>query len=142
MASEVELFGVLAEFRTALREEIQAARTLESSSAIELRNGRKIAQIGKNYQYLFEIENALNLPGDTPGDLIIPGNPPINVIIVSIEGLAITISIPEDFDDFIPIARLKSNLTYLMIKLIERIEAYANKPNQVGERIRSWGSNI
>ncbi|MBW2642637.1 MAG: AAA family ATPase [Deltaproteobacteria bacterium] len=85
---------------------------------------------------MFEIENALNLPGDTPGDLLVPGSPPISVIIVSIEGLAITISIPEDIGSFVPSARLKSNLTYLMKILIERIEGYADKPNPVGERIR------
>ena len=61
---EIKLDGVLAEFRTALEEEIQAARAFESSNAVELKNGRRIANIGKNYQYLFEIENALNLPGD------------------------------------------------------------------------------
>jgi len=133
---EVKLDGVLAEFRTALEEEIQAARAFESSNAVELKNGRRIANIGKNYQYLFEIENALNLPGDTPGDLYIPGSPPIDAIIVSIEGLSITFSIPEDIGSFVPIARMKSNLSYLMKKLIERIEGYANKPNAVGERIR------
>ncbi len=133
---EVNLVGVLAEFRTALQEEIQAARVFESSNAVELKNGRRIAKIGKNYQYLFEFENALNLPGDTPGDLLIPGSPPINVIIVSIEGLAITISTPEDIGRFVPSARLKSNLTYLMKILIERIEGYAEKSNPVGERIR------
>jgi len=133
---EVNLDGVLGEFRTALQEEIQAARVFESSNAVELKNGRRIAKVGKNYQYLFEIENALNLPGDTPGDLLIPGSPPISVIIVSIEGLAITISIPEDIGSFVPSARLKSNLTYLMKILIERIEGYADKSNPVGERIR------
>jgi len=136
VAEEVQLTGVLAEFRTALRDEIQAAHVFESSNAVELKNGRRIAKIGKNYQYLFEIENALNLPGDTPGDLLIPDNPPFNVIIVAIEGLAITISIPDDIGSFVPTARLKSNLTYLMKILIERIEAYAEKTNPVGERIR------
>jgi len=133
---EIRLEGTLSEFRTALQEEIHAASIFESSNAVELRNGRRIAKVGKNYQYLFEIENALNLPGDTPGDLLIPGNQPINVIIVSIDGLAITISIPEDIGSFVPSARLKSNLTYLMRILIKRIECYADKPNPVGERIR------
>ena len=132
---DVKLDGVLSEFRTALQEEIQAARVFESSNAVELKNGRRIAKVGRNFQYLFEIENALNLPGDTPGDLLVPGNSPISVIVVSIEGLAITISLPEDISSFVPFARLKSNLTYLMKILIERIEGYAEKPNPVGERI-------
>lgn len=135
-SDEVALTGVLDEFRTALREEIQAARTYEANNPVELRNGKRIAKIGNNFQYLFQIENALNLPGDTPGDLLVPDSPPLNVMVVSIDGLAITLSIPEDIGDFVPNARLRSNLTYLMIKLIERIENYANKANPVGERIR------
>ena len=43
---EVPLAGRLAEFRTALKEEIEAARRNESSSAIPLINGRRVAQIG------------------------------------------------------------------------------------------------
>ena len=134
-ADEVKLEGILDEFRTALREEIQAARAFESSNAVELKNGRRIAKLGNNFQYLFEIENALNLPGDTPGDLLVQGSPPINVTIVSIDGLAITISIPNDIGPFVASARLKSNLTYLMKILIERIEGYSDKSNHVGERL-------
>ena len=85
-SGNIALVGKLDEFRTALQEEINAARAFESSNAVELRNGRQIAKLGKSYQYVFEIENALNLPGDTPGDLLVPDHPPLNVIIVSIEG--------------------------------------------------------
>ena len=134
--SEVKLSGVLSEFRIALNEEIEAARRHESSSAVPLINGRRIAQIGLNYQYIFQIENVLNLPGDAPGDLYLPGRSPLGVIIVSIDGLAITISLPEDIGVFVPTARLQSNLAHLMRKLIERIETYAEKTNYVGERIR------
>lgn len=137
--SEVKLSGVLSEFRIALNEEIEAARRHESSSAVPLINGRRIAQIGRNFQYIFQIENVLNFPGDAPGDLYLPGCSPLNVIIVSIDGLAITLSLPEDIGAFVPMARLQSNLAHLMRKLIERIEAHANKTNYVGERIRGVG---
>ena len=73
---EIPLSGRLGEFRTALREEIEAARRNESSSAIGLINGRRIAQIGGSYQYAFDVENLLNLPGDAPGDLYLQGYPP------------------------------------------------------------------
>ena len=73
-APEVELFGLLAEFRTALRQEIEASRKANAASAVSLVNGRRIGQLGSAFQYLFEVDNALNLPGDAPGDLIVPGN--------------------------------------------------------------------
>ena len=131
----VPLDGILSEFREAIQKEIDAASNNESNSAVQLINGRKIAQIGNAYQYIFEVENALNLPGDTPGDLYVTGRNPIEVIIISIEGMAITLSIPEDIGNFVPIAKLQSNLTFLMRKLIERIESKADIPNPVGDHI-------
>jgi len=132
---KVFLPGILSEFRTALLHEIDAATANVSSSAVPLINGRKIAQVGGSYQYIFDVENALNLPGDTPGDLYIPGRNPIEVVVISIEGMAIILGIPENLGKFIPNAKLKSNLAFLMRKLIERIESKANFPNHVGDRI-------
>ena len=59
--NEVPLGGILAKFRTALRAEIGAARRHESGSAIPLANGRRIAQLGSRYQYVFDIENVTAL---------------------------------------------------------------------------------
>ncbi len=132
---QIVLPEILSEFRTALLQEISAATTNASSSAVPLINGRKIAQVGGSFQYIFDIENALNLPGDTPGDLHIPGRSPIEVVIISVEGMAITLSIPENLGKFIPNAKLQSNLALLMRKLIERIESKACTSNPVGDRI-------
>ena len=132
---EVHLEGILAEFRTALRQEIEASSRHASSSAVPLANGRRIAQVGGSYQYVFHIQNALNLPGDTPGDLIVPEHAPIQITVISVEGLTVTLSAPEDLGSFVPSASLQSNLTYLMRKLIERIEEMADKPNPAGNRI-------
>jgi superfamily I DNA and/or RNA helicase len=133
--NEIVLIGILSEFRTALLHEITAATTNAFSSAVSLINGRKIAQIGGSYQYIFDVENALNLPGDTPGDLYIPGRNPIEVVVISVEGMAITLSVPENLGKFIPNAKLQSNLAFLMRKLIERIESKASMSNPVGDRI-------
>jgi len=132
---KVPLTGILAEFRTALIDEIDAARRHESSSAVPLVNGRRIAQIGGNFQYTFEIENLLNLPGDTPADLNVPGFSRQEVSVVAISGMVITISVPTDLGAVVPTAQLQTNLTYLMRKLIERIETAADRPNVVGDRI-------
>lgn len=132
---EVVLSGMLAEFRTALVQEIDAAKRSASSSAVPLINGKRVAQVGGNYQYVFDIESALNLPGDVPGDLLVPGHSPLEVVVISIDGMVITLSIPEDVGAFVPSARLRSDLVFLMRTLIDRIESKANTPNPVGDRI-------
>lgn len=132
---ETPLAGDLAEFRTALEKEIRAAKQKASSSAVPLSNGRKIAQIGESYQYLFTIDSFLNVPGDTPGDLIVPGKGSFETIIISVEGLNITLSVTLDLGAFVPEARLLSDLTMLMRKLIERIENLNGKENPAGDRI-------
>lgn len=133
--SEVQLTDHVAEFRTALREEIEAGKRDAASSAISLLNGRKIAQIGSAFQYLFDIENVLNLPGDTPADLRVPGKPSLEATIISIEGMAITLSVAADLGHFVSSASLQSNMTLLLRKLISRIEAIGNLENSAGDRI-------
>ncbi len=98
-------------------------------------NGRRIAQVGGNYQYVFDAENILNLPGDAPGDLYVPGYAPQEVSVNAVNGMTITLSVPSDLGSTVPNARLQSNLTLLMRKLIEHIEGMANKENVVGQRI-------
>ena len=134
--AEVPLTGVRAEFRTALRQEIDAAKRNARSGAVPLVNGRRIAQVGSGYQYVFDVENALNAPGDAPGDLMIAGQSPIEVVIVAVSGVSVTLSVGRDLGEFVPSARLQSNLTLLMRKLITRIENLVEKPNPAGERIR------
>lgn len=126
---------MLAEFRVALRHEIEAARRNESSSAVPLVNGRRIAQVGGSWQYTFTVENILNLPGDAPGDLYVPGHAPFDVFVISVEGMAVTLGVPADLGVVVPSARLQSNLAQLMRKLIDRIEGWAGRSNQPGDRI-------
>jgi len=65
---EVALGGDRAEFREALRQEIEAARRSATSAAVPLLNGKRIAQVGSAFQYVFDVESALNAPGDAPAD--------------------------------------------------------------------------
>lgn len=132
---EIELHGVLAEFRTALRDELEAARRAASSGAIQLVNGRRIAQVGGAFQYLFFVESALNVPEDSPGDLFVPGSKPVETTVISVDGLAITLSVPIDVGSFVPKASLQSDLTHLLRKLIERIEELRDAENPAGARL-------
>ena len=126
---------MLDEFRIALREEIEAARRAASDRAILLVDGKRIAQMGGQFQYAFVLENALNVPSDTPGDLVMSGGERIAVTVISIAGLMVTLSAAKDLGQDIPSARLVTNLTFLMEKLIERIEDKADMPNRSGDRI-------
>ena len=126
---------LLDEFRTALQDELEVAKRNASNSAIPLSNGHKIGQQGSAHQYAFLIDSVLNTPDGAPGDLIVPGKAPIEATIVSVEGLRIVISVETDLGQFVPTARIKTNLTFLMRKLIERIEDNANAENPAAKRM-------
>jgi hypothetical protein len=132
--TRVELVGLPAEFRQALEDEIDAARRAASSSAVPLIDGRRIGRVGDSFQYAFRVESALNLPSDSPGDLFVLGRRPLDMVVLSIEGLSITLSVVEDLGDFVPRARLQSNLVHLMRRLIDRIESLAERENRAGDR--------
>ncbi len=132
---EVPLTGIRAEFRTALLEEIKTASRHASADAVSLIGGRHIARIGSAVQYIFSVENPLNLPSDAPADLHVPGFPTLSATVVSVEGLSVTLSVPQDLGQFVPAARLVSDLTFLMRKLVARIEMLADAPNPVGDRM-------
>jgi hypothetical protein len=134
---EVALSGVLGEFRTALREEIDAGRRSAASSGIQLLDGRRLGHAAGSTQYAFRVESALNLPDDSPGDLHVPGRPgrPLETTIVAIDGLQVTLSVAEDLGDYVPRATLQSDLTFLLRTLIQRVEGFAERANPAGARL-------
>lgn len=133
---EKALPPLLADFRTALREEIEAARRAASSAAIELVSGRRIGERGGSIQYVFLVESPLNLPDDSPADLLVAGQRgPIEATIVAVEGLSVVVSVPLELGEFIGRARLQSDLTHLLRTLITRIEDLAETPNPAGDRL-------
>ncbi|HEX8861912.1 MAG TPA: hypothetical protein VGC06_22975 [Actinomycetes bacterium] len=135
-SQEKALPPLLEEFREALREEIEAARRASSSAAVELLSGRRIGQRGGGVQYVFVVESALNLPDDSPADLHVPSLRQIlEATIVSVEGLLVTVSVAVDLGEFVPRARLQSDLTHLLRTLIERIEGLAEVENPAGARL-------
>jgi AAA domain/PLD-like domain len=134
---EVALTGVLEEFRTALREEIDASRRSAAASGIHLLDGRRLGQAAGSTQYAFRVESALNLPDDSPGDLHVPGRPgrPLETTIVAVEGLQVTLSVAEDLGDYVPRATLHSDLTFLLRTLIQRVEGFVERANPAGARL-------
>ncbi|NLB66809.1 MAG: AAA family ATPase [Lentisphaerae bacterium] len=126
---------LLEEFRAALLDEIEVAKRNSSSSAISLTNGHKVASLGSAHQYAFLIDSVLNMPDGAPGDLMVPGKAPMAATMVSAEGLRMVVSVETNLGHFVPTAKLQTDLTILMRKLIERIEDNANQQNLAAERM-------
>ncbi len=131
----MKLPSLLLQFREALSDEIEVAKRRSILNAIPLTNGIKLSQKAGGFQYSFIIDSILNIPDGAPGSLIIQGRPPIDVSIIAYEGLKLLLNIPLDIGPFVPHATLQSDLSMLMKKLIERIEAIGEKPNPAGDRI-------
>src|SRR5215218_9896885 len=82
--AEVPLSGVRAEFRTALRAEIEAAERAAGTAPIPLVDGRKIGRLADAFQYVFGARAAINAAGDSPGELSIGGRPPVEAVVLAV----------------------------------------------------------
>ncbi|MEL1135010.1 AAA domain-containing protein [Desulfitobacterium sp. THU1] len=135
ISNKIVLPELLTEFREAIEAEITASKKKASSNAVPLVNGKRIAQNANQFQYIFTIESILNTPDGSPAELIIQGRAPIETTIVQLEEVRITLSTSVDLGDFVPFARLQSNLSILLKKLISRIEDNSQNDNVVGMRM-------
>jgi uncharacterized coiled-coil protein SlyX len=124
-----------AEFRDALNAEIIAVRRANDRNALVLRNGKQVGQVGRQFLYRFALENAFQMPSDVPGTIEVPQFQPVAATVLQLEGLAILLSAAADFGDFVPFARLSTDLSQLLVRLIERIEEYGGEPNPTGDRV-------
>ena len=61
---------LIREFREALEAEIEAAKQDAFTRAVPLVDGRRIGKVVLGFQYAFRVESALQLPDDSPADLI------------------------------------------------------------------------
>ena len=129
--AEVELDGTLAEFREALRAEIEAARSASQSSAVQLVHGERIGRAADGHQYRFKLKNPqMALADDMPGDLYVPGKERADANVISLAGGTMTLSVSVDFGQYVPSASLSSNLTNLLRKLISRIEDFSESDRE------------
>jgi len=107
---------------------------------VQLKTGRRIGGDAASFQYAFSVDSSSNAPGDAPGQLIVPEKGRVPTTIISTEGLTITISVGIDLGSFVPSARLETDLTFLLGKLIERVEALNAKSNCAGDRILGFAA--
>jgi DNA-binding CsgD family transcriptional regulator len=133
--AQVPLNGVRAEFRTALEAEIDAATRTAASGAIQLVNGRRLEGRASSFQYVFSAVSILNVPSDSPAELLVEGRDALEAIVISVEGLAVTVSVQQDLGATVPSARLRSDMAFLLRRLIKRIEETREDANPAGDRL-------
>lgn len=130
---EVELTGILEEFRQALREEIDQIKKDGQSSTL-LYGGREVKHNQDNYWYEFSVEYAPSIPADTPCRLIL-GKEYFEVDVIGFEGNTITLASKAKLNPPFAKARLENGSTVLMESLIKCIEANADVENPAGNRM-------
>ena len=131
--NQIELPGILAEFRNALRDEIAKIEEAGQSSTI-IKNGRKIQGKVGSFCYAFTVEYLPSLPADTPCKLVIEKNT-YNVTVVSFDESEIVISSSVELPPIIAYARLENGSAILMEHLIKRIESNFGKENFIGNKM-------
>jgi hypothetical protein len=135
-AESEELAPHLQEFIEALKEEIEAAKRNLGGNAALLSDGRLIAPVGAGFHYRFQSQRPLRVPPDTPGFLAIPGaSEDLPVSVVSIEDLSVVLELPKHIGGSIAQAKLKTDLTMLLLKLIERIETKGVDSHPAADRV-------
>lgn len=125
------------EFKKALEQEITASRANMAASAVALTDGRLIAPVGGAFHYRFETSTRVRVPSDTDGDLILPNQPDcrIPVSIVDVHDFNVTLAVSEHIGSLISAARLETDLTMLLRRLIDRIDEKGQEDHPAADRV-------
>ena len=86
----VKLKGKLAEFKTALQEEIKAVEA-KGQSSLSLFHGERIASNGADFRYRFHVDKLPVIPADTPCKLDFGGKKYAFFLVMSRNGKKDTI---------------------------------------------------
>lgn len=122
---------IIEEFIQALDEEIEAIKAGKGGSIVKIFNGQFIRESAGLFVYVFHLENFLAVLDESPAEIQIEGkNFPVQVL--STQGLEVEIGIEQSLGEFIPEARLQTNLWYLLELLKKKyleIKEGQNKQN-------------
>ena len=111
---------IIQEFIQSLDEEIKAIKKGGGGSITKIFNGRFLREVSGLFVYVFNLENFLVVLGESPAEIEIRGNRyPAQVL--STQGSEIEIGIEHSCGQFIPEAKLQTNLWYLL-ELLKKME--------------------
>lgn len=105
--------NIIQEFIQSLDEEIGAIKRGKGGSIVKIFNGRFLREISGLFVYVFNLENFLAVLDDSPAEIEIRGSRyPAQVLLT--QGMEVEIGIEHSCGQFIPEARLQTNLWYLL----------------------------
>lgn len=123
----------LSEFRDALEEEKRQLKKNGQSSTL-LTAGRAIPCPGDEHWYRFTVDYLPALPADTPCRLLI-GDDQFTATVIGFEGDSIILSTKNPLQGAIGKAKLESDSTMLLDRLISCLEENATQDNPVGKHM-------
>lgn len=119
--NELESENVFAMFIEALDIEAEAIKQQSRDTSVQLRNGKLVDRGADRYLYKFILDDEIFFRDDAPL-LVIVGDEQVNGSVVSSKDRVITIAVEQDFGPFIVSAQIKTNDSFLIEKLKERLE--------------------
>lgn len=104
---------IIQEFIQSLDEEIEAIKMGRGGSIVKIFNGRFLREMSGLFVYVFNLENFLAVLDESPAEIEIRGNRyPAQVLLT--QNLEVEIGIEHFCGQFIPEAKLQTNLWYLL----------------------------
>lgn len=119
---------IITEFIQALNEEITALKKGKGGNIVQVFKGRLTGRSAELWVYRFNVENFLVAIDDMPAEIEIKGQK-YKCQIVSIHGLEVDIAIEKNLGEFVPEAKIKMNLWYLLELLKKKYEEAIPKSN-------------
>lgn len=117
-----ESANIISNFINALELEIEAAKKQSITSTIDLTNGKRVESNSEGHIYAFPNPDGVNLRDDMP-IVLVTGDGDKEGTVVSVNDERILISIETDMGPFLPFAKLRSDMTFLLLRLKERFES-------------------
>ncbi|MDO8750721.1 MAG: AAA domain-containing protein [Dehalococcoidia bacterium] len=105
--------AIIAEFIQALDEEIEAVKKGRGGSTVKVFNGRFLREVSGLFVYVFNLENFLAVLDESPAEIEIKGHSYSAQVLLT-QGLEVEIGIQQFCGQYIPEARLQTNLWYLL----------------------------
>ncbi len=112
----------------ALDLEVEEIRNSRTASAYDLIDGIRLEHPDPSLvAYQFQMDNEATVREDSPGELIIAGEPESRYpcLIQSLNGNVVTLNIDHPLGDTIPAARLSIDMTFLLINLKDKLQEIA-----------------
>lgn len=116
---------IIKEFIIALDQEIVAIKRGKGGSVVKVFNGRFLREVSGLFVYVFNLENFLAVLDDSPAEIDIRGKRyPAQVLLT--QGLEVEIGIDQFCGQYIPEAKLQTNLWYLLELLKKKFAELQN----------------